>query len=56
MDDDELDAIEQRANAATLGPWTIRGCGVEEQVIDSPADRAMMGNATYYPWTPERDV
>jgi hypothetical protein len=56
MTEDELLAIEARANAATPGPWEVeqKGCTVLRAPNGPPADQSLMGDEQYYPWTPDR--
>jgi hypothetical protein len=56
MTDEELQAIEARANAATTGPWEVdqKDCTVLRAPNGPPADQSLMGDAQYYPWTPDR--
>jgi hypothetical protein len=56
MTEDDLKAIEARANAATPGPWEIdqKDCTVLRAPNGPPADQSLMGDEQYYPWTPDR--
>lgn len=56
MTDDELKAIEARANAATPGPWEVeqKECTVLRAPNGPPSDQSLMGDEQYYPWTPDR--
>jgi hypothetical protein len=56
MTEDELQAIEARANAATPGPWEVeqKDCTVLRAPNGPPADQSLMGDEQYYPWTPDR--